>query len=200
MHDEAGAVVVDSDAEVQAAIRDLFAACKFQQCGPLYLRAIPVLSGPVSGQRSPHRKCQTLPRRYPPARSRSCRAPRQRAARWSRLSNQTTRPRWCNPSVGDISAADPSEPVELIGGVEKRDIKVVPPDPAWPAKFAVERETIVTALGVKAVRVDHIGSTSIPGLGAKPIIDIGLSILDVDRDEHYLPATTGLASTRCSGS
>jgi len=31
--------------------------------------------------------------------------------------------------VGDISAADPSKPVELIGGVEKRDIKVVPPDP-----------------------------------------------------------------------
>jgi hypothetical protein len=38
VHDEAGAVVVDSDAEVQAAIRDLFTAYKFQQCGPLYLR------------------------------------------------------------------------------------------------------------------------------------------------------------------
>ena len=89
--------------------------------------------------------------------------------------------------MGDISAADPSEPVELIGGVEKRDIKVVPPDPTWPATFAIERAKILTALGVKAVRVDHIGSTSIPGLGAKPIIDIGLSVLDVDRDEHYLP-------------
>ena len=90
--------------------------------------------------------------------------------------------------MGDIGAADlPSEPVELIGGVEKRDIKVVPPDPTWPAKFAVERETIVTALGVKAVRVDHIGSTSVPGLAAKPIIDIGLSVLDVDREEDYLP-------------
>jgi len=32
--------------------------------------------------------------------------------------NETTRPRWCNPSVGDISAADPSEPVELIGVVD----------------------------------------------------------------------------------
>ena len=89
--------------------------------------------------------------------------------------------------MGDISAADPSEPVELIGGVEKREIKVVPPDPTWPAKFAIEREKILTALGVKAVRVDHIGSTSVPGLAAKPIIDIGLSVLDVDREEHYLP-------------
>jgi hypothetical protein len=70
--------------------------------------------------------------------------------------------------VGDISAADPSEPVELIGGVEKREIKVVPPDPTWPAKFAKEREKILTALGVKAVRVDHIGSTSVPGLAATP--------------------------------
>jgi hypothetical protein len=76
VHDEAGAVVVDSDAEVQAAIRDLFAACKFQQCGPFYLRAIPALSGPMSGQRSPHRKCQTLPRRYPTAPGRSRQATR----------------------------------------------------------------------------------------------------------------------------
>ena len=98
--------------------------------------------------------------------------------------------------MGDISAADlPSEPVELIGGVEKRDIKVVPPDPAWPAKFAVERETIVTALGVKAVRVDHVGSTSVPGLAAKPIIDIGLSVLDVDREEDYLPRPASRPAT-----
>ena len=71
--------------------------------------------------------------------------------------------------------------------MEKRDIKVVPPDPTWPATFAIERAKILTALGVKAVRVDHIGSPSIPGLGAKPIIDVGLNVLDVDRDEHYLP-------------
>ncbi|MCV7156652.1 GrpB family protein [Mycolicibacterium brisbanense] len=85
-----------------------------------------------------------------------------------------------------MSQTEPSEPVELIGGVEKRVIKVVPPDPAWSAKFAVERETIATALGVKAVRVDHIGSTSVPGLAAKPIIDIALSVGDVDREEDYL--------------
>lgn len=64
--------------------------------------------------------------------------------------------------MGNIGAPDPSGPVELIGGVEKRDIRVVPPDPTWPAKFALEREKIVAALREKAVRV-------------------------VDREEDYLP-------------
>jgi GrpB-like predicted nucleotidyltransferase (UPF0157 family) len=76
--------------------------------------------------------------------------------------------------------------VELIGGVEKREIKVVPFDPAWPQRFAEERAKIVAALGVRAVRVDHIGSTSIPGLAAKPIIDIQLSVKDVADEEDYL--------------
>jgi GrpB-like predicted nucleotidyltransferase (UPF0157 family) len=78
--------------------------------------------------------------------------------------------------------------VELIGGAEKREIKVVPSDPAWPQRFAVERAKVVAALGVKAVRVDHVGSTSIPGLAAKPIIDIELSVKDVDDEKDYLPA------------
>jgi GrpB-like predicted nucleotidyltransferase (UPF0157 family) len=78
--------------------------------------------------------------------------------------------------------------VELIGGVEKRAIKLVPSDPAWPQRFAEERAKIVAALGAKAVRVDHVGSTSIPGLAAKPIIDINLSVKDVDDEEDYLPA------------
>ena len=67
--------------------------------------------------------------------------------------------------------------VELIGGVEKREIEVAPPDPAWPERFVVERAKIVAALGAKTIRVDHIGSTSIPGIAAKPIIDtVGDSI------------------------
>ncbi|WP_255502941.1 GrpB family protein [Mycolicibacterium sp. CH28] len=42
-------------------------------------------------------------------------------------------------------------------------------------------------LSGQGVRVDHIGSTSVPGLAAKPIIDIGLGVVDVDREEDYLP-------------
>lgn len=77
--------------------------------------------------------------------------------------------------------------MELIGGMEKREIELVLPDPMWPEKFAEERAKIVAALGAKAVRIDHIGSTSIPGIVAKPIIDIDLSVKDVDDEEDYLP-------------
>lgn len=71
---------------------------------------------------------------------------------------------------------------------EMRKIKIVPADPAWPEKFAAERDKLAAALGAKALRIDHIGSTSVPGLTAKPIIDIDLSIADVDAEEDYLPA------------
>jgi GrpB-like predicted nucleotidyltransferase (UPF0157 family) len=83
---------------------------------------------------------------------------------------------------------DTIDSVELIGGVEKREIKLVPADPRWPERFEEERAKIAAALGTKAIRIDHIGSTSIPGIVAKPIIDIDLSVRNVDDDEDYLPA------------
>jgi GrpB-like predicted nucleotidyltransferase (UPF0157 family) len=81
-----------------------------------------------------------------------------------------------------------SDDSELIGGQERRDIRIVSYDLAWPAKFAAERDRIVAALGATARRVDHIGSTSVPSLAAKPIIDIDLSVPDVDDEASYLPA------------
>lgn len=76
--------------------------------------------------------------------------------------------------------------VELIGGVEKRDIRLVPYDPAWPVRFEQERQRIAGALGPVARRIDHIGSTSVPGLTAKPIIDIDLSVPEVADVASYL--------------
>ena len=55
-------------------------------------------------------------------------------------------------------------------------LEVVPYDPTWPTMFEVEAHRIRTALGQLALRLDHLGSTSIPGLGAKPIIDIQVSV------------------------
>ncbi|OZM76239.1 GrpB family protein [Pseudonocardia sp. MH-G8] len=80
------------------------------------------------------------------------------------------------------------EETELIGGPEKREIVIVEYDPTWPDRFAAERARIVGALGSSARRVDHIGSTAVPGLAAKPIIDIDLSVRDPDDEPSYLPA------------
>ena len=55
-------------------------------------------------------------------------------------------------------------------------IEVVPYDPAWPAAFEAEAARLRTALGTLALRVDHNGSTSVPGLAAKPVIDIQVSV------------------------
>jgi GrpB-like predicted nucleotidyltransferase (UPF0157 family) len=75
----------------------------------------------------------------------------------------------------------------LIGGRQPRDIVIADHDDAWPRRFAVERERIAAALGPRALRIDHVGSTSVPGLAAKPIVDIDLSVADVEDETAYLP-------------
>ena len=64
-------------------------------------------------------------------------------------------------------------------------ITVVDYDPAWPAIFERLRERIASALGSLAVHIEHVGSTSVTGLAAKPIIDIDTVIPSADS----LPAT-----------
>jgi GrpB-like predicted nucleotidyltransferase (UPF0157 family) len=82
----------------------------------------------------------------------------------------------------------PSESFELIGGREYRPIVMAAADPRWPEVFECHKARIAKALGPAAVRIDHIGSTSVPGLVAKPIIDIDLSVADPDNEADYLPA------------
>jgi GrpB-like predicted nucleotidyltransferase (UPF0157 family)/pimeloyl-ACP methyl ester carboxylesterase len=79
---------------------------------------------------------------------------------------------------------------ELLGGPEKRPILIAPYDAGWPRVFARERNRIVDALGPTALRVDHVGSTSVPGLAAKPIVDINVSVRDPDDEAAYVPALT----------
>ena len=55
-------------------------------------------------------------------------------------------------------------------------VRVVPYDPAWPHLFARLGGDLRAALGSVAVRIDHIGSTAVPGLVAKPVIDIQISV------------------------
>jgi GrpB-like predicted nucleotidyltransferase (UPF0157 family) len=76
---------------------------------------------------------------------------------------------------------------ELIGGVERRELVLVPYDPAWADRFAAERARIADALGPAAVTIEHIGSTSVPGLAAKPIVDLLVTVVDVADEARYRP-------------
>ena len=67
-------------------------------------------------------------------------------------------------------------------------IAVVPPDRSWTASFARVRDLVVGALGDRALSVTHVGSTAVPGLWAKPTIDVDLTVPDSSREEDYVPA------------
>ncbi len=68
----------------------------------------------------------------------------------------------------------------LIGGREPVKVRIADYDPDWPGRFLVERQRVLAALGALALRVEHIGSTAVPELASKPIIDI---LVEVDRPE-----------------
>ena len=76
----------------------------------------------------------------------------------------------------------------LIGGIEKRKIVIVDYDPRWPEKFQVHTAILARVLGSKALAIEHVGSTSVPGLAAKPIVDIDVLVADPSDEETYLPA------------
>lgn len=61
-------------------------------------------------------------------------------------------------------------------------------DPGWPRRFEREASKIRGALGESALQIEHIGSTSVPGLVAKPIIDVLLVIADPSAEAGYVPA------------
>jgi GrpB-like predicted nucleotidyltransferase (UPF0157 family) len=74
----------------------------------------------------------------------------------------------------------------LVGGREERELVLVDYQPAWAAQFAVERVGILKALGDVARRVEHVGSTAVPDLAAKPIVDILVVVDDPDDEDGYV--------------
>ena len=67
-------------------------------------------------------------------------------------------------------------------------ILIVDYDPHWPELFGREAERIRAALGHRALQIEHTGSTSVPGLVAKPVIDVLLVVIDSADESAYLPA------------
>ena len=67
-------------------------------------------------------------------------------------------------------------------------VQVVDYDPAWPARFAAIRDRIAPALGSAAQSIEHVGSTSVPGLAAKPVIDIDVVVADAAASQAAIQA------------
>jgi len=65
-------------------------------------------------------------------------------------------------------------------------IVIVPYDPRWPGEFRDIGRRLRSALGPVALRIDHVGSTAVPGLDAKPVIDVQVSVASLEPDIHYL--------------
>jgi len=67
-------------------------------------------------------------------------------------------------------------------------IWIVDYDPRWPELFRREADRIRAVLGSRALRIEHTGSTSVPGLAAKPVIDMLLEVTDSADENSYVPA------------
>nr|WP_231713445.1 GrpB family protein [Arthrobacter sp. zg-Y769] len=76
--------------------------------------------------------------------------------------------------------------VELVGGPEKYELGLCIHDDKWADTYLDHRRRISDALGGEYFEIEHIGSTSVPGLAAKPIIDIVVAVDDITAEEDYL--------------
>ncbi|MDQ4044603.1 MAG: GrpB family protein [Chloroflexota bacterium] len=82
--------------------------------------------------------------------------------------------------------SDPARPVNTNTVIDGQ-VLLVDYDPVWPSMFAREATRIREILGDRVLRIEHIGSTSIPGIIAKPCIDIVLVVADAGNDHAYVP-------------
>jgi GrpB-like predicted nucleotidyltransferase (UPF0157 family) len=88
----------------------------------------------------------------------------------------------------DDSAPPPGSDPWVPGAAPGVGIGVTEPDPAWPRQYDDLAARIRRALGWRVLQLEHVGSTAVPGLAAKPIIDIDMTVADPDREQDYIPA------------
>jgi GrpB-like predicted nucleotidyltransferase (UPF0157 family) len=71
-------------------------------------------------------------------------------------------------------------------------VRIVPSDAAWPGQARQELRRIGDALGDVALALEHVGSTAVPGLAAKPVLDLLVCVGDLGRRERYVPVLEAL--------
>lgn len=75
-------------------------------------------------------------------------------------------------------------------------VVVVAYDEAWPARFEAERGRVAGVLGDAAARIEHVGSTAVPGLAAKPVVDLDAVLRDPDDWERHVEPLAALGYAR----
>lgn len=65
-------------------------------------------------------------------------------------------------------------------GLSRGIVEVVPYNPGWPEAFQVEKRQLWSLLGDRCLDIQHIGSTAIPGMVAKPVLDIGVAVIELN--------------------
>jgi GrpB-like predicted nucleotidyltransferase (UPF0157 family) len=91
-----------------------------------------------------------------------------------------------------FAIGDPSETPWVGGSPAAEEVEVSAYSPKWPDIFESARAAIIATLPAPAFGIEHIGSTAVPDLASKPVIDIDLIVADPDNEDSYIPALTAL--------
>lgn len=73
-----------------------------------------------------------------------------------------------------------------------RTLQLVPYDPAWPVRFATEAASVRAVLGDVVIAIEHVGSTAVPGLAGKPVLDLALAVPSKAAADRCIRALEGL--------
>lgn len=100
---------------------------------------------------------------------------------------------WPDPlAIMTFEDGDPDENPWVAGKPQTEEISVEAYDPQWAAQFVSLRQDIEQALAQSALKTEHVGSTAVPELPAKPVIDIDLIVADPEDEAAYIPALEAL--------
>jgi GrpB-like predicted nucleotidyltransferase (UPF0157 family) len=99
-------------------------------------------------------------------------------------------PSWT--AITTFADGDPDEDPWVSGAPPAEAIEIAPHSREWPVLFETAKALIAKALPGVALNIEHIGSTAVPGLAAKPIIDIDLIVQDPIREDTYVPALAAI--------
>lgn len=98
------------------------------------------------------------------------------------MNEQGQTPKSTSPTEVRLQAVTVGQVISLNG-----NILIVPYDPEWPIMYQKLERQIRDVLGTKALMIEHAGSTSVPGLSAKPIIDMVLAVADSTDESSCVP-------------